>query len=170
MITKTTDKHEFTGRKMLIIMIAFFSVIVAANLTLAYLANRSWTGLVPDNPFDKSQNFRESVDQANRQKLLGWTGTITHQSGGMVVRLQDRQGVGVVAERLSVLLRRPATDSQDRVVILQPLGDGRYFAETLLAPGIWSVGVHARMKDQSIWRLEYRILVRGDGTFAEVSN
>ena len=58
MMTKKIDKQgEFTGRHMAIIMVAFFGVIIAVNLTMATLASRSWTGLVVKNSYVESQKF-----------------------------------------------------------------------------------------------------------------
>ena len=35
--------RPFTGRHMAIIIISFFAVIIAVNLTMAYFARSSWT-------------------------------------------------------------------------------------------------------------------------------
>jgi len=41
--------QEINGGHVLVILVAFFGVIIAVNLTLAALAVRSWTGLVVEN-------------------------------------------------------------------------------------------------------------------------
>ncbi|TGV41583.1 cytochrome oxidase, partial [bacterium M00.F.Ca.ET.168.01.1.1] len=46
MSTDTQKPREFTGRHMLVIILAFFGVVIAVNLTMATLASTSWTGLV----------------------------------------------------------------------------------------------------------------------------
>ena len=42
-------QFRFTGYHMLAIMVAFFGVVIAVNLTMATFASRSWTGLVVEN-------------------------------------------------------------------------------------------------------------------------
>ena len=53
--------REFTGRHMLVIMVAFFSVIIAVNLTMAFFARSSWTGAVVENTYVASQQFNRKA-------------------------------------------------------------------------------------------------------------
>ncbi|RWK14298.1 FixH family protein, partial [Mesorhizobium sp.] len=57
-MTANAEKPRvFTGRHMLAIILAFFGVVIAVNLTMATLANTSWTGLVVENTYVASQQF-----------------------------------------------------------------------------------------------------------------
>ncbi|TIW01135.1 MAG: cytochrome oxidase, partial [Mesorhizobium sp.] len=38
--------REFTGKHMLVSILAFFAVVIGVNVTMATLALKSWTGLV----------------------------------------------------------------------------------------------------------------------------
>ncbi|TIS18850.1 MAG: cytochrome oxidase, partial [Mesorhizobium sp.] len=53
----TQKPREFTGRHMLISILAFFAVVIGVNLTMATFAHRSWTGLVVENTYVASQQF-----------------------------------------------------------------------------------------------------------------
>ncbi len=51
-------KCGFTGHHMLIVMLAFFgAVMIAANLTMASFASRSWSGLEVPNSYVASQEY-----------------------------------------------------------------------------------------------------------------
>lgn len=66
----TARKGEFTGRHMLAIMIAFFGVIIAVNVTMAVMAGRSWTGIVVEDTYIASQEFNSRVAEGRAQAAL----------------------------------------------------------------------------------------------------
>ena len=68
--------RPFTGRHMAIIIISFFAVIIAVNLTMAYFARSSWTGLVVKNSYVASQSFNRDAEIARQQQALGWQMTL----------------------------------------------------------------------------------------------
>ena len=59
----------FTGRKVLIFTVAAFGIVLAANLTLAISAVRTFPGLEVKNSYVASQNF--DTDRT-AQLALGW--------------------------------------------------------------------------------------------------
>ena len=54
------------------VILAFFGVIIAVNLTMAYFANSTWSGLVVANGYVASQSFDEDLAKARAQDALGW--------------------------------------------------------------------------------------------------
>ena len=55
--------REFTGKHMLVIMFAFFGVIIAVNLTMATFAHTSWSGLVVQNSYVAGQHFNRKAEE-----------------------------------------------------------------------------------------------------------
>ncbi len=53
-------------------LLAFFGVIIAVNLTMAYFANSTWSGLVVANGYVASQSFDKDLAKARAQEALGW--------------------------------------------------------------------------------------------------
>ena len=66
------SQRPIEGKHVLAGMVAFFGVIIAVNLTLAVLANTSWTGLAVENGYVASQHFNAELADARRQGELGW--------------------------------------------------------------------------------------------------
>ena len=83
---------EFTGRHMLVIMLAFFGVIIAVNLTMASFANSSWSGLVVKNSYVASQEFNEKAAAGRAQAALGWSATMAFAKGEFIYSLVDKDG------------------------------------------------------------------------------
>ena len=68
--------RRFTGRHMLVLMLAFFGTVVAVNLLMAMLATRTFGGTVVDNSYVASQSFNSWLEQGRAQRRLGWTAAV----------------------------------------------------------------------------------------------
>jgi nitrogen fixation protein FixH len=68
MSIKSKTAGTFTGWHMLGIMVAFFGVIIAVNLTMAYNAIHSWSGLVVQNTYVASQEFNDKAETAKAHR------------------------------------------------------------------------------------------------------
>lgn len=66
---------RFTGRHAAAILIAFFGVVIAVNLTMAAFATRTFGGVVVENSYVASQKYNGWLAAAKRQEKLGWTVT-----------------------------------------------------------------------------------------------
>ena len=64
---------RFSGRHMAAILIAFFGVVIAVNLTMATFATRTFGGVVVENSYVASQKYNDWLAAAERQQKLAWT-------------------------------------------------------------------------------------------------
>lgn len=64
--------RPFTGWHMTMIMVAFFTVVIAVNVTMARLAIGSFGGTVVENSYVASQQYNGWLAQARQQAALGW--------------------------------------------------------------------------------------------------
>ncbi|GGB02011.1 cytochrome oxidase [Brucella endophytica] len=143
--------REFTGRHMLITMLSFFGVVITVNVTMAIYANTSWTGLVVKNTYVASQQFNEKAAIGRAQSALGWQGALTYGGGKLSYRLADAEGAPVKPAGVTVTLKRPAYESEDMTVKLQPDGDG-FSAQTAVRDGIWIIDVEAEIPGHAPYR------------------
>ena len=65
--------RRFTGWHFTVIIIAFFGVVIAVNLTMAVFATRTFGGVVVENSYVASQNYNDWLDAAKRQQKLAWS-------------------------------------------------------------------------------------------------
>ncbi len=167
-------QKEFTGRHMLMIMIAFFGVIIAVNLTMATLANTSWTGLVVKNSYVESQKFNGVLQSSRQQDALNWKGTLSSTGEGLQFELRKPGGEFVVARNVTMILRRPATEVLDKKYVLDRLGEGTYGRDLKPAPGAWTAEINAELAakgdEAKKWRMIYNIFIEKDGSFQPVAN
>lgn len=159
---KVKPQRTFTGRHMLVVILAFFATVVGVNLTMAVLATQSWTGLVVTNSYVASQNYNELLAAARRQDALGWTGSLDYDDGHLAFTLTDDAGRPVRVLDASARISRPTHERDDRTITLAAAANG-YEAEATLAAGIWNVDVIARRDDAPAYRARFRLAVQKGG-------
>ena len=156
----TERNRELTGRHVLIIMVSFFSVVIAVNLTMAFLARSSWTGFVVENIYVASQHFNEKAAEGRAQAALGWKSELGIAGGKVSYRLTDKVDNVVAAKRATASFRRPAYASEDQEVALVAQPDGSLAAPVELRDGMWIVEVHAEAGLQHPYRDTRRLTLR----------
>jgi nitrogen fixation protein FixH len=160
MTTRSTKQRTFTGRHMLAVMVAFFGVIVAVNLTMATFAMKSWTGLVVQNSYVASQEFNDRARAGRAQAALGWDVELAYSGGELRYRVVRENGTVVALTGLEVALGRPAYEAEDSTIALSPTGDGGFGSNVKLGDGQWIVRVSADAGLATPWLDIRRIHVR----------
>lgn len=155
-----TKEREFTGFHMAAVLALFFGVIISVNLTMAYFANSTWSGLVVKNSYVASQEFNGKVEQVKAQEALGWKGSLTSSSGVVRWSLIDAGGKPVAADAVTVRFRRPVTESADATVSMAPSGNVDWQADFPLADGIWIAVIDVKSVSHGQWRETLRFSVK----------
>ncbi len=161
MFAKVFNPREFTGGHMLAVLFLFFGTIIAVNLTLAWFANSTWTGLVVKNGYIASQEFDEKTRELERQLSMGWQASVSYSGNGFTAYLKDASGKPLHVEKLTATIGHPVTESADRVVDMISRNGGAYTGKTVLAPGIWEVLLEARSDRYGPWTKRIRFTVGG---------
>ena len=125
---------------MTAILLAFFGVVIAVNLTMATFATRTFGGKVVENSYDASQKYNDWLAAARKQDALGWTITPSLDGQRRVTVALDPEGV-----TLSGFARHPLGREPDVALTF----DG-YRSLEALPPGRWSLHLLARRgKDEA---------------------
>ena len=159
-ISNDTPQKPFTGRHMLVIILAFFGVIIAVNMTLAVLASRSWTGLEVRNSYVASQDYNAKLAVADRQRARGWKSKLMHDGDTLTLTVTTSSGNAVRGAKIDAMLLRPVQQSDDRVVAFQETVPGIYRAMVPTQLGSWDVDVQVRAPGEEPYRQVFRILVK----------
>lgn len=152
--------REFTGWHMLGVMGLFFGTIISVNLTLAWFAVSSWSGLVVENSYVESQFFNEHTRQREEAAQLGWKASARYEQGVFRLELTDRNGRPIDAD-VTLKVGRPATESEDRTLSFERQRDGSFQAPVALRAGTWQADLSAPAGDGLTWRHSYRFHVNG---------
>jgi len=153
--------EKINGGHVLVILVAFFGVIIAVNLTLAALAVRSWTGLVVENGYVASQSFNHDLAEARRQAGLGWEQRVSFVGDRFTVVLNDQRMRPITGATVVVKLQRPSTDREDRELVLIEMSPGKYEQTASFSPGLWDAETTVRGPAGETLRHIYRLQVSG---------
>ena len=143
----------FTGWHMLGVMVLFFGTIITVNLVMAWNATHSWSGLVVQNTYVASQEFNGWLDQAERQRALGWTATVARdEDNRLAIQLDNAPQYTVVTAEA----RHPLGQAPNRHLTFSPKGDGRFLSQQALPAGRWIVRITAQ-SGETVWRIEENV-------------
>ena len=146
-----------TGRKVLAMFIAFFGVIIAVNLTMAYFAIGTFPGMDVKNSYVASQTFDDDRDA---QVALGWTVTVTYKEGELVVAVVDNSGQPADVAKFDALVGRPTHVREDQTPVFQQR-HGVFTAPVTLNPGLWNLRLKATSLDGTPFKQRLTFNVKG---------
>jgi nitrogen fixation protein FixH len=151
------------GRHVLMGLIVFFGVMLAANSMLVYYAIDTFSGGDRPDPYRSGLNYNETIAAAERQATLGWRTEVAYddESGRLSLRFLDKTQEPVTGLKLGATVGRPATNKDDRVVDFEEVSLGVYATDIELAPGLWviSLASHAGDAGHPVYRLKRRLFV-----------
>lgn len=146
--------RKFTGWHMLAILLAFFGVVVAVNMTMATLATRTFGGTVVDNSYVASQRFNTWLAEARAQERLGWTARLgVDQSRRVTVALGER-GTPLVGAEIEAVARHPLGRAPDVPLGFRASGAGAYVSQAPLPAGRWLVHVEIKSGGRAMRLIE----------------
>ncbi len=135
---------RLTGRHVFIILCCFFGVMLAANLTMARFALKTFSGEVTAHPYERGLRFNAEVDALRAQDKLGWTfdGKVAlgvDSVAGVDIEARDASGAPLTGLEVSVVLEAPADRKRDRTLKVREVAPGRYAARGPAMAGAWDV-------------------------------
>lgn len=168
MMTATMTKRR-PGWWYPYIFVGVFGVVLVVNLTMAYFAKSSFTGVQTENAYEKGLAYNQVLAQAARQKLLGWqvdAQVIPHDGNNdqvhdadIVVTFKDKAGVALTGVTAKVELIRPTKEGYDNRFALAEQGEGRYVAVAKLPlAGLWDIHLIAK-KGEDDYQLTQRVMI-----------
>lgn len=146
--------RPFTGRHMAGILVVFFAAVIGVNVTMATLASGTFGGVVIDNSYVASQHFNRWLDEAAKERAIGWQAALARtQDGRVAVTLR---GGSETALRLAATARHPLGRLPDRKLSFAPQGQGRFVSAQPLPTGRWRLRLTAAGQ-AATWRTEQEL-------------
>jgi nitrogen fixation protein FixH len=152
-----TRTREFTGRKMLIVTVGAFAVIIAVNLLLAFKAVSTFPGLEVEDSYIASQTFDA---ERKAQEALGWTSGLSYRDGMLHLTLTGRDGAAAAVKTLTATLGRPTERSDDLTPAFAFDGTA-WTAPAELARGYWQLWLDVIAADGTAFHQRLDLKVAG---------
>jgi nitrogen fixation protein FixH len=140
-VQKVPARFRFTGWHISGILVLFFGVVIAVNIYMAGLASSTFSGVVVENSYVASQNYNKWLDEAAREKALGWSVKGVRLPDGRVsVRIIGSAAVPLPQKAvLSGEAWHPLGTYADRVVTFRQAPDGAWVSFDALPAGRWNL-------------------------------
>ena len=144
MTVQRAESGTIQGVHVLWGMIAFFAAILAINIGFTIVAVRTFPGEYVRKSYLQGLHYNAILAERARARALRWTATAdlrTASEGAVLhVELSQPSGAPIIDAEVRAMLRRPATDRDDRTLALQHVGAGAYEAPVgALGPGVWTL-------------------------------
>ena len=162
-MSETKSPREFTGRHMLVIMLAFFGTIVGVNIFMATMATTSWTGLVVKNTYVASQEFNEKLAASRAQAKLNWHVGLIYRDGQLIFDLADDQSQPIKMQSVEIALTRPIGIAQDRTLTLLAQGE-KFVVRDAIPSGVWNVVINANIEGYPEFIYRARLIIDPEDT------
>lgn len=136
-------RRHFTGRHMATILLSFFGVVIAVNLTMAWFASATFGGLVVDNSYVASQKFNGWLEKAREEAALGWSMDAARGADQRLMATLTNAGAPLDEAHITAHVRHPLGRLPERELTFRPLGNGHYESLEPLEAGRWIVHLRA---------------------------
>ena len=142
-----TKGRKLTGWHVLAGFLAFYGVIVAVNLTLAFNAVSTFPGVEAKNSYVASQTFNASREA---QEALGWDVRAYTDRGALVLDIA-KDGQPVAPKIVSATFGRATHVGDDQTPIF--VFDGTtHRAPVQIRPGNWNLRLVAEAADGTVFK------------------
>ena len=152
-------KVEFTGRHMLIIMVAFFGLVIAVNIFLAVKSIETFSGLVVNNSYVASQTFDKDTDKLAADAAKDVHPDLSFANGLVHLKLAAAAGQPIAAHNLHLTLGHAVSASTDQALAFTSLSAGEFEAKANLNGGYWQGQLALTLPDGSAWERAVRLKV-----------
>ncbi len=153
----STMAKPLTGRKVLMIAVGAFGVIITVNLVMAWNAVSTFPGLEVKNSYVASQVFDKN---RAAQEALGWVVEPEYSDGKLSLVIRDKSGLPAKVASLKALVGR-TTHVRDDVTPKFNYVGGIFVAPLALAPGAWLIHLDAEAADGTQFSQRIDLFVKG---------
>ena len=151
---------KFTGWHMLAIMVGFFGIIIAVNITLAVLAARSNTGLVVEDSYKAGLTYDRDMAKARADAAIDIHPKLYFDRGMLRVALANSNGVPVEVKALNLTLGHPVSAKTDETLNFLVESTGVFTAQAKLTTGIWEGDLVATLMNDNTWDRPIQLTVK----------
>ncbi|WP_375412400.1 FixH family protein [uncultured Bradyrhizobium sp.] len=157
--------RPLTGRKVLIMLIAFFGVVIGVNMIMMKFAIQTLPGTEVDSAYSASLAYEGEIAAAHDQNARSWAvdAHISRDSrGGATVQVEarDRNGTPMPGLKFQGRFERPTDRRADQPVALAEVGIGIYRGKAAaVAPGQWDLVLEGEAAGQRMFLSRNRVLL-----------
>src|SRR4051812_28693254 len=157
--------RPLTGRKVLLMLVAFFGVVIGVNMVMMRLAIQTLPGTEVDSAYSASLAYESEITAAHDQNSRNWKvdAHIRRDSrGGATVQVEalDNNGTPMSGLKFQGRFERPIDRRADKLVALAEVGIGIYRGNADgVAPGQWDLVLEGEAAGRRMFLSRNRVLL-----------
>ena len=154
-----------TGTKVLLMLVAFFGVVIGVNVTMMKLAIATLPGTEVDSPYAAGLVYDREISAAQDQAARKWkvNAHIERRVDGhavLEVEARDAAGQPVTGLKFGGRLERPTDKRADLAVDLTEAGIGIYRGDaTSVGPGQWDLVIEGDARGERVFLSRNRVIL-----------
>jgi nitrogen fixation protein FixH len=162
---KSSVSKPLTGRQVLLMLVAFFGVVIGVNVTMMKLAILTLPGTEVDSAYTASLGYEKEIMAAHDQDARHWQVDAHVQrgaNGGATLEVQARDGSGrpMTGLKFQGRFERPTDKRADLPVELAEVGIGVYRGSaSSIAPGQWDLVLEGDAAGRRMFLSKNRVLL-----------
>jgi nitrogen fixation protein FixH len=164
-MSRSRAPRPLTGRMVLLMLVAFFGVVIGVNLVMMRLAIQTLPGTEVDSAYSASLAYEKEIVAARDQNQRNWKVDAhverSGQGGAMLqVEARDNNGRPMTGLKFQGRFERPTDRRADFPVTLAEVGIGIYRGSALaIAPGQWDLVLEGVAAGQRMFLSKNRVLL-----------
>src|SRR6266568_2945702 len=165
MIKSSHSPRPLTGRKVLFMLVAFFGVVIAVNMTMMKLAILTLPGTEVDSAYSAGLAYEKEITAAHDQDARNWKVDAHVQRSGqggatLQIEARDKNGQPMSGLKFQGRFERPTDRRADLPVTLAEVGIGIYRGSApAIAPGQWDLVLEGVAAGQRMFLSKNRVLL-----------
>ena len=156
-------QKPLTGRSVLIMLIAFFGLVIAVNIVMVRAAISTFGGVDTPSSYEAGLVFTAEEAAASAQDARGWkvTARIDPTAAGVsaTIDIRDSAGKAVTGVDVAARLAHPIDERRDVVLAVTDMGAGTYRGIGATEPGQWILDLEITRGNERLFRSRNRVLI-----------
>jgi nitrogen fixation protein FixH len=154
-----------TGRKVLLLLITFFGIVIGVNLVMMKLAVQTLPGTEVDSAYSASLAYEKEIAAARDQNARNWQVNAHVERSGqgsttLQVEARDNDGRPMSGLKFQGRFERPTDRRADLPVTLVEVGIGIYRGDVMaIAPGQWDLVLEGAAAGRRMFLSKNRVLL-----------
>lgn len=154
-----------TGTKVLLMLVAFFGIVIGVNVTMMKLAIATLPGTDVDSPYAAGLTYDREISAAQDQAARKWKVSAhveRRADGNAVLQIEARDATGqpLTGLKFGGRLERPTDKRADLGVELAEAGIGIYRGNAAsVAPGQWDLVIEGDAKGERVFLSRNRVIL-----------
>ena len=163
-MTQAQTSRSLTGRKVFLMLVAFFGVVISVNLVMMRLAIQTLPGTEVDSAYSASLAYEKEIVAARDQDARKWKvdARVERSGEGATLRVEARNNDGWPVRGLKFQGRfeRPTDRRADLPVVLAEVGFGIYRGSApAIASGQWDLVLEGVAAGKRMFLSRNRVLL-----------